>query len=69
MMRGETYSILLFVIHKRSNGLTLIGAGPGLTANMDSGTANPKIVGGTRNSAEGGRHLVRMSDRGDNRSG
>ena len=68
-MRGETYLILLFIIHKRSNGPTLIGAGPGLTANTDGGTANPKMVGRTRNSAEGGRHLVRMSDRGDNQSG
>ena len=50
--------VLLLVEHKRSNGLTLVGTGPSLSTNTDSGTANTKVVGSTRNGAEGRRHLI-----------
>ena len=51
-----TYTVLLFVVHERSNGPTLIGTGPSLSMNADSSVANAKMVGGTRNGAEGRRH-------------
>ena len=51
-----TYSVFLLVKHKRGNGLTLIGVGPGLSINVDGSTANAKVVSGTRDSMERGRH-------------
>ena len=64
-----TYVVLLFVVHEGSDGLTLIGTGPSLSTNMDSSTANAEVIGSTRNSMEGGRHLSKSVDAEDNQSG
>ena len=57
---GRTYTILLLVEHERSNGPTSIGAGPSLPTNADSSMAYAEVVGGSRDGAEGGRHLIRV---------
>ena len=72
MRNGEgqgTYTIFLLVVHEGSNGPPLIGTGPGLSMNADGSTANAEVVGGTRNGAEGRRHLIGAGDVGDNQSG
>ena len=51
-MKRGTYSIFLFIVHEGGNGVALVGMGPGLLSNMDGGTSNPKMVGGTRNGVE-----------------
>ena len=48
--------ILLLIVHKGYDGMTLIGMGSHLPMDMDSGMADPKMVSGTRNSIEGRRH-------------
>ena len=53
-----TYTIFLLVEHEGSNSLALVGTGPGLSINIDSGMANAKVVGSARNSVEGRRHLI-----------
>ena len=55
----ETYLIFLLIVHKRSNGPTLVSAGPGLSTNSDGSMANAEVVDGTRDSVERRRHLVR----------
>ena len=64
-----TYSVFLFIEHKGGDGLTLVSMGPGLSTNMDSRTADAKMVGGARDSTEGRRHLSRSGVVGDNQSG
>ena len=58
--RSGTYSVLLFVKHERGYGPTLIGAGPCLSMNMDSSTANAEVIGGARDSAKRRRHQVEV---------
>ena len=53
---GETYTILLFVKHKGSDGPTGIGTIPGLTANLHSGMADPVLVLGAGDGMRRGRH-------------
>ena len=50
--------VCLLVVHKGSNGPTSVGMTAGLTANMNSGLTNTKLVNGTRDSARRGRHCV-----------
>ena len=64
--RQGTYTILFLVVHERSNGPTLVGTGPGLSTNVDSSTANAEMIDGTRNGLEGGRHLSKYGEVGDN---
>ena len=61
--------IFLLVEHKRSNGPTLIGAGPGLSMNTDGGAANAELIGSARDGTEGRRHFVGVMREGDNQSG
>ena len=49
--------VLLFIVHEGSNGAALISMESSLSTDVDGSMANPKIVGGTRDSAEGRRHL------------
>ena len=65
---GRTYTVLL-IEHKWGDGLTLVGAGPSLSTNADSGMANAEMVGSARDSAEGRRHCDRVADVRDNWSG
>ena len=68
--RQGTHSVFLLIKHKRSYGLTLIGARPSLSTDTDGGTTDAEMVGGSRNGTEGGRHLIKNCDeRGVNRSG
>ena len=53
---GKTYTILLFIKHKGGNGPTSVGTVPGLTANSDSGMANPVLVLSAGDSTRRGRH-------------
>lgn len=48
--------IFLLVIHEGCDGMTLIGMVARLTTNMDSGVANPKMVGGAGDGTERRRH-------------
>ena len=48
--------ILLFVEHKGHDGMTLIGMDSSLSMNMDSSTANAKMIGSARDGVEGRRH-------------
>ena len=64
-----TYSILLLIEHEGSDGPTLVGMGSSLSTNVDGGTPNAEMVGGSRNGTEGRRHLMRAVMRGDNQSG
>ena len=61
--------ILLFVEHKGHDGMTLIGMDSSLSMNMDSSTANAKVVGGTRNSMERRRYCGLVIDVGNNQRG
>ena len=55
--RKGTYSVLLLIVHEGCDSMTLIGMMANLTMDMDGSMANTKMVGGTQNSVEGGRHL------------
>ena len=44
----RTYMVFLLIVHERSDCLTSIGTVPGLTADMNGGTANAKVVNGAR---------------------
>ena len=50
--------VFLFIKHEGSDGPTLIGVGPGLATNTDSGTTDAEVIGGARNSSERRRHCV-----------
>ena len=50
--------VFLLIKHERSNGPTLIGTGPSLSMNMDSGIANAEVVGGAGDGLERRRHCV-----------
>ena len=50
-------------------GVASGSTGSSLSVNMDGSTGDAKMVGGSRNSAEGRRHLMRAVMRGDNQSG
>ena len=52
----ETYTILLLVVHKRSNGLTSVGAVTGLTMDLNSGAANAEMIDSAGDSTRRGRH-------------
>ena len=52
----RTYTILLLIIHERSNGPTGVGTITGLTTNTDGGMADAKVIDGTRDSAGRRRH-------------
>ena len=61
--------VSLLIEHERSNSLTSVGAGPSLSTNADSSTADAKLVGSSRDGAEGRRHLIGVVMREDNWSG
>ena len=59
---AETYTVLLFIEHKWGNGMALIGAVTDLAMDPNGSTTNAKLIGKTRDSTEGGRHLNKASD-------
>ena len=57
MMRvTRTYAILLLIVHKGCDGMTLVGVVTSLTVNLNGGMANAKMVGGAQDSAKRRRH-------------
>ena len=55
--KGGTYTILLFVEHKGSDGPPSVSTGSGLPTNMNGGAAPAILILGTQNGASGHRHI------------
>ena len=54
----KTYTVLLLVVHERSNSPTGIGAVASLTTNMDSSTTDTQMVDGAGDGTRRGRHCM-----------
>ena len=62
--RLDTYLVFLLIKHEWGNGPTLVGMGPGLSADTDGRTANTKMVNGAGDSMRRRRHCVEVMWKG-----
>ena len=54
----RTYTVLLFVVHKRGNGATGVGTITCLTMNVNGGTTDAEMVDGAGDGTRRGRHCI-----------
>ena len=60
--RKGTYAVTFFIKHEGGDGPSLVGAVPGLTANLNGGTASPVLILSPRDGTSGHRHVEIRSD-------